>query len=132
MSILKESRMLRKNSISPSQHRVHIDQGVLARPQIEKPGLPAWVETAQHVREKVERQGFPRTQRSNSSREPDALAITFRTEQANYKEEESSHLAASIYDHSETAAPTMAYRRARPAPQPVEVEVRENSWHSGF
>jgi hypothetical protein len=26
----------------------------------------------------------------------------------------------------------MAYRRARPAPQPVEVEVRENSWHSGF
>jgi hypothetical protein len=134
MSRIKESRMLQKEShFQSTQSQNSSRPGPGAYPstspvQMEKPELPAWVETAQHVREKVERQGFlSEVHQEASRRDPMLSPLPPSLGQANetsYREEESSNGSRSTISSSRNSNANNTYRRARPSqPQPVEVEV---------
>jgi hypothetical protein len=131
MSRMKESRMLQKESNVHSSRQSQSSSRPGAYPstsQIEKPGLPAWVENAQQVREKVERHGFLSEVHSEATRRehPMPLPLSPALGQCNdtsYRGEESSAGSRSTKPSSRNSKTNNTYRGARPAPQPIEVEV---------
>jgi hypothetical protein len=121
MSILKESRMQE----SQSSHR---PGAYPSTSQMEKPGLPAWVETAQQVREKVERQGFLSQVHNEATRREHPMLLPLppplgQTNDTFHKGDESSNGSRSTISSFKNSSTNNTYRRARLAPQPVEVEV---------
>jgi hypothetical protein len=131
MSILKESRMLQKEQNFHSSQQSQSSHRPGAYPstsQIQKPGLPAWVETAQQVREKVERQGFLTQVHNEATRRENPMLLPLppsleHTNETSYRGEESSNGSRSTISSFRNSSTNNTYRRARPAPQPVEVEV---------
>jgi hypothetical protein len=88
--------------------------------QMDKPELPAWVETAHHVREKVQRQGFLSEVHHEASRRdpiilPDHPVLQLTNGKCNREGEVSERSRSSSFNSNN--------RRARPSPQPVKVEV---------
>jgi hypothetical protein len=134
VSRIKESRMLQRESNANSSQQ-SLSSSRPSRPgaypstyQIEKPGLPAWVETAQQVREKVERHGFLSEVHSEATRREHPMLLPLppalnKCNDTAYREEESSAGSRSTISSFRNSNTNNTYRRARAPPQPIEVEV---------
>jgi hypothetical protein len=134
MSRIKESKMLQRESHSYASQNsrkpgaYHSSSQV----QIEKPHLPAWVETAQNVREKVERQGFlSEVHQEASRRDPihheasrrDPIPFSQNTDRISDPPSHDLNNSSCFSEERSTTSSFSNYRRARAPPQPVEVEV---------
>lgn len=137
MSRMKQSRILQKESnfhTNSQQSYQQSQSSNTGRPgaypstyQKEKPGLSAWVETAQQVREKVERQGFLSEVHNEASRREHPMLLplppSLGHNNSSYRGEKSSNGSRSTISSLRNGNTNNTYRRARPSPQPVEVEV---------
>jgi hypothetical protein len=128
MSILQKEESFHTSQPSNLSQSSHRPGAYPSTSQLEKPGLPAWVETAQQVREKVERQEFlsqvhnEATRRENPMLSPLPPSLG-HTNDTCHKGEESSAGSRSTNSSFRNSSINYTNRRARLAPQPIEVEV---------
>jgi hypothetical protein len=124
MSRIKEFKMLQRESHSYASQNSRKPGACRSNSQvqIEKPHLPAWVETAQNVREKVERHGFLYELQQEASRR-DPIPFPQNTDRMSDPPSQDLNNSFCYSEERSTTSSFNNYRRARASTQPVEVEV---------